>query len=386
MGIPSIIIAPMSTGLATEVDPSSKEASVKTTTSTSTTTSPSRSPGAMDTEMDSAKGSEKSVQAEAHTDMLPGEDPSNSKTELAEAASHALPATSVDAIADVNEAADIEMEEADAVDLDGQSTVDDAGVELTPDHENNPLATGNGSEQEEVMPDDSRESPDESDFYEPPEATHSPFHETSSGSDQASINASGLTNQSTAEAETQGDDDTYALLEPTTVVATGKSPPKEYFTPYDSPLKQFRAYRYHRNYLKDVPGGFRSLTYSHNIDADKPLCKFETSGGGGGVGGVCNDAGCQDQHFRDMKLNDDMVLVHLGSVNEGHNSEEKGQYREGLKQIIQNMRNQKVKDFSTVASQITGYRSRFLKDESRVLILDLQNQQRKSPGTQAGGT
>jgi hypothetical protein len=82
-------------------------------------------------------------------------------------------------------------------------------------------------------------------------------------------------------------------------------------------------------------------------------------------------------------LIDDMVLVHLGSVNEGHDAEEKAQYTEGLKQIIQNMRTQKVKDFSTVASQITGYRSRFLKDESRVLILDLQNQQ---PGAQAGGT
>ncbi|KAH0538190.1 hypothetical protein FGG08_005206 [Glutinoglossum americanum] len=358
-------------GLITEADLSLQEASMKTTSNTNPTP-PSRSSDAMDIEMGSAEDSEMNVRTEAHTDVLLVEGPSDPIAEIIEAASCA-PVANVEAIADTNEVADAEMEDADAVDLNRQSIVDDS--EATSNQEDKPLATGNGSDKEEGPPDGSRESSDESDFYEPPEATHSPFHErASSASNQASPNVTSPTNQATADAQTQ-----LAVPEPTAEPAIEKPGYEEYFTPYDSPLKQFRAYRYHRNYLKDVPGGFRSLTYSHNIDPNKPLCMFETSG-------VCNDTGCQDQHFRDMKLNDDMVLVHLGSVNEGHDAEEKAQYTEGLKQIIQNMRNQKVKDFSTVASQITGYRSRFLKDESRVLILDLQNQQRKSPGTQTGGT
>ncbi|KAL4821135.1 hypothetical protein BDW67DRAFT_78557 [Aspergillus spinulosporus] len=67
-------------------------------------------------------------------------------------------------------------------------------------------------------------------------------------------------------------------------------------TPYSSPLKLFRAYRYHPNYNDEVSGGYRSLTYSHNIDPLKHLCPFETSGG------VCNDRSCEFQHFRNMAL------------------------------------------------------------------------------------
>ncbi|KAL4988461.1 hypothetical protein BDW68DRAFT_92582 [Aspergillus falconensis] len=67
-------------------------------------------------------------------------------------------------------------------------------------------------------------------------------------------------------------------------------------TTYTSPLKLFRAYRYHPNYNDNVSGGYRSLTYSHDIDPLKHLCPFETSGG------VCNDRSCEFQHFRDMAL------------------------------------------------------------------------------------
>ncbi|KAL4913959.1 hypothetical protein BDW62DRAFT_191576 [Aspergillus aurantiobrunneus] len=68
------------------------------------------------------------------------------------------------------------------------------------------------------------------------------------------------------------------------------------FSPYTSPLKLFKAYRYHPKYNDNVSGGYRSLTFSHNIDALKYLCPFETSGG------VCNDRSCEYQHFRDMAL------------------------------------------------------------------------------------
>ncbi|RAK75068.1 uncharacterized protein BO72DRAFT_186311 [Aspergillus fijiensis CBS 313.89] len=68
------------------------------------------------------------------------------------------------------------------------------------------------------------------------------------------------------------------------------------FTQYDSPLKHFKAYRYHPSYVENVANGYRSLTYSHNIDPMKYLCPFEAAGG------VCNDRSCEFQHFRDMSL------------------------------------------------------------------------------------
>ncbi|EAW12754.1 uncharacterized protein ACLA_011810 [Aspergillus clavatus NRRL 1] len=135
------------------------------------------------------------------------------------------------------------------------------------------------------------------------------------------------------------------------------------FTPYQSPLRYFKAYRYHPRFTENVPGGFRSLTYSHNIDSMKYLCPYEATGG------VCNDRSCEFQHIRDMTLSDDKILVQMGSLREGKTPEEKDQYIAGLKQIINEMRRDKVKDFNTVATEIAAYRRRFLQDPSRVLPL-----------------
>ncbi|RHZ63919.1 uncharacterized protein CDV56_108713 [Aspergillus thermomutatus] len=135
------------------------------------------------------------------------------------------------------------------------------------------------------------------------------------------------------------------------------------FTPYVSPLRWFKAYRYHPRFTENVSGGFRSLTYSHNIDSEKYLCPYEATGG------VCNDRSCDFQHFRDMTLSDDKILVQMGSLREGKTPEEKDQYIAGLKQIINEMRRDKVKDFNTVATEIAAYRRRFLQDPSRVLPL-----------------
>lgn len=68
------------------------------------------------------------------------------------------------------------------------------------------------------------------------------------------------------------------------------------FTPYISPLRHFKAYRYHPGFTEDVSNGFRSLTYSHDIDAMKYFCPYELAGG------VCNDRSCEFQHFRDITL------------------------------------------------------------------------------------
>lgn len=68
------------------------------------------------------------------------------------------------------------------------------------------------------------------------------------------------------------------------------------FTEYESPLRQFRSYRYHPQYLKMVEGGWRSLTFSNRIDSDKLFCVYEISGG------KCNDTSCEEQHFRQIAL------------------------------------------------------------------------------------
>lgn len=75
-----------------------------------------------------------------------------------------------------------------------------------------------------------------------------------------------------------------------------KGKPKTYFTPYRSPLAHFKDFRYHPNYLSEVPGGFKSWTYSHQIDPDTPLCQYEI------LDGKCNDNDCEAQHFASMGL------------------------------------------------------------------------------------
>ncbi|KAJ1710801.1 hypothetical protein NYO67_7006 [Aspergillus flavus] len=135
------------------------------------------------------------------------------------------------------------------------------------------------------------------------------------------------------------------------------------YSPYVSPLKSFKAFRYHPRYTDEVTGGYRSLTYSHDIDPMVYLCPFEAAGG------VCNDRSCEFQHFRDMTLSDDKILVQMGSLREGKTPEEKDNYITGLKNIINDMRRDKVKDFNTVATEIAAYRRRFLQDPSRVLPL-----------------
>jgi len=135
------------------------------------------------------------------------------------------------------------------------------------------------------------------------------------------------------------------------------------YTPYTSPLKLFKAYRFHPNFLENTIGGYRSLTYSHNVDPRNPLCPFEASGG------VCNDHSCRYQHWRDMDLSDDNILIQMGSVREGQTQEEQNSFFEGLKNMINDMQRDQVKDFESVATEIAAYRRRYLQDASRVLSL-----------------
>ncbi|KAK4982580.1 hypothetical protein LTR50_007679 [Elasticomyces elasticus] len=137
----------------------------------------------------------------------------------------------------------------------------------------------------------------------------------------------------------------------------------DYFQPYRSPLSQFKAYRFHPQYLNTVSGGYRSLTYSHQIDPSRLLCKFECAGG------VCNDPTCEGQHFRQMGITDDKMLVQMGSSNPGRDSEEKQKWTTGLKEVVKQLRAQNLKDPEIVAQRIVEYRRNFLQDPSRVLNL-----------------
>ena len=73
-----------------------------------------------------------------------------------------------------------------------------------------------------------------------------------------------------------------------------------HYTPYESPLKQFKSFRYHPQYLKEVSSGYRSLTYSHTINPEIPLCRYE-------LDGVCNDDSCQSQHLRSIGLSGALI-------------------------------------------------------------------------------
>lgn len=75
------------------------------------------------------------------------------------------------------------------------------------------------------------------------------------------------------------------------------------FTPYESPLKQFRAYRFHPTFEKDISGGYKSMTYSNNIKSNKELCRFELAGG------ICNDSTCEFQHFKEMSLPGALLII-----------------------------------------------------------------------------
>ena len=66
---------------------------------------------------------------------------------------------------------------------------------------------------------------------------------------------------------------------------------------------------------------------------------------------------------------DDEILVELGSVMEGDTEAVKNSYRDGLRELITDMRSRKVNDFETVAAEISRYRSRFFNDPTRVVRL-----------------
>ncbi|GAB1311604.1 Putative zinc-finger domain-containing protein [Madurella fahalii] len=132
--------------------------------------------------------------------------------------------------------------------------------------------------------------------------------------------------------------------------------------PYKSALRYFHAYRFHADYLNSVAGGLKSLTYSNRIDPQKEFCPFELNGE------QCA-ANCQFQHFSTISAPDDQILLELGNPDD-YSGEEKSRFIQGLRELLQRFKADKVKDFDTIARGIIDFRSEILKDKSKVLRLE----------------
>ncbi|GFP59386.1 protein red1 [Trichoderma asperellum] len=139
--------------------------------------------------------------------------------------------------------------------------------------------------------------------------------------------------------------------------------PKTAFVPYESPLRYFHAYRFHPEYSQSISGGLRSLTYSNKIDVKQELCPDDLANQSCPRGSKC-----AYQHFENMQAPDDQILLQLGA-HEEFGEQEKQQYINGLRNLLTDFRNRKVKDFQTISQGIIDYRAQFLGDRSKILPL-----------------
>ncbi|OIW30861.1 hypothetical protein CONLIGDRAFT_293095 [Coniochaeta ligniaria NRRL 30616] len=140
--------------------------------------------------------------------------------------------------------------------------------------------------------------------------------------------------------------------------------PNSSFVPYESPLRYFRAFKFHPEFNKFVPGGQKSLTYSNKIDPRKELCPSELQGG------ACpRGEACEFQHLSSIGISDEQILVELGRSDD-YTGEQKSRFIAGLKELLQNFRANQVRDFDTIANGIIEFRSRFLGDKSKILPLE----------------
>ncbi|KAI8164965.1 Protein red1 [Colletotrichum sp. SAR 10_71] len=139
-------------------------------------------------------------------------------------------------------------------------------------------------------------------------------------------------------------------------------PSGDVFTPYESPLQYFRAYRYHPKFAETVAGGLRSLTYSNRIDPEQPVCPDQLASR------ECpRGADCIYQHFETMKLPDDQILLQLGGTK--LDGDERNQFNDGLRKVLQDMRAKNIRDFPSIARGIVEYHKSFNGDPSKILPL-----------------
>ncbi|KAI9163220.1 Protein red1 [Paramyrothecium foliicola] len=137
--------------------------------------------------------------------------------------------------------------------------------------------------------------------------------------------------------------------------------------PYQTPLRYFRAYRFHPRYKESVRGGIRSLTYSNKVDVQKALCPDQQ------VGQECpRGNACEFQHFESMQVSGLMIdsqIVTVLTEYGNFEADEKQRYISGLRDLLTDLRNRKVKDLDAISQGIIEFRAQFLGDRSRVLPL-----------------
>ncbi|KAF5665650.1 hypothetical protein FHETE_6572 [Fusarium heterosporum] len=151
-------------------------------------------------------------------------------------------------------------------------------------------------------------------------------------------------------------------------VSQASDGPETTFVPYQTPLQYFRAYRFHPQYDSSVAGGLRSLTYSNKIDVTREVCPDQLTQG------VC-PRGTNKYKPRRMPMEgtltcraatDDQILLQLGANCEVEQHEE---YVAGLRKLLTDFRNRKVKDFEAISKGIIEYRASFLGDKTKILPL-----------------
>lgn len=69
-----------------------------------------------------------------------------------------------------------------------------------------------------------------------------------------------------------------------------------HFSPYETPRRYFKNFRYHGSFPEMVSSGYKSLTFSNNIDPKTPFCPTELAGE------TCQNARCEEQHFSQVAL------------------------------------------------------------------------------------
>ncbi|TLS21973.1 uncharacterized protein PpBr36_09467 [Pyricularia pennisetigena] len=156
-------------------------------------------------------------------------------------------------------------------------------------------------------------------------------------------------------------DDTERTVDVNGEAPTDRDDEVPSFTPYESPLTYFRAYRFHPKYAETVTGGLKSLTYTNKINPKQALCLNELTQK------KCNDPECGFQHFKSMVPRDDQILMELGQADDFADGEEKSRFITGLRDLLAECRAQKVRDMDEIGRAIIEYRRKFIGDQSRVL-------------------
>ncbi|KIV85340.1 hypothetical protein PV11_01043 [Exophiala sideris] len=217
---------------------------------------------------------------------------------------------------------------------------------------------------------------DEEDFYEPSENVEDLSAQPSPDVQQEPAEAPEAVSEVPLDNPEDDIESGPQLTEPDTLVKTqgapngdtsedkpyldGNSASAPRFVPYKTPLSAFKTFRFHQDYNDTVKSGYRSLTYSNNIDPSRPLCPTELSGES------CSDPTCEEQHFRQIGLPDDKILVQMSSASDIKDKTTRDEFLVGLKHVIADLRSNDVKDFDSVAGALSNYRRKFFAEREEI--------------------